>query len=54
MPFTPAPRSVPELFLARVGRTPDAEAFRWPDGRGWRSLSWAGAEARVRAVSAGR
>ncbi|HET7825485.1 MAG TPA: long-chain fatty acid--CoA ligase [Anaeromyxobacter sp.] len=52
-PDEPAPRSVPELFLARVGRTPDAEAFRWPDGRGWRSLSWAGAEARVRAVSAG-
>ena len=25
-----APRNVPELFLERVGRTPDAEAFRYP------------------------
>ena len=29
---TPPPRTVPELFLDRVGRTPDAEAFRYPAG----------------------
>ncbi len=49
----PAPRSVPELFLDRVGRTPGAEAFRHPAPEGWRSLSWAQTEARVRAVASG-
>ena len=48
-----APRSVPELFLDRVGKTPDAEAFRHPVAGGWRSLSWAATEARVRAVASG-
>ncbi|HET9554252.1 MAG TPA: long-chain fatty acid--CoA ligase [Anaeromyxobacteraceae bacterium] len=48
-----APRSVPELFLERVGKTPTAEAFRYPADGGWRSLSWAATEARVRAVAAG-
>jgi long-chain acyl-CoA synthetase len=48
-----APRSVPELFLDRVGRTPTAEAFRHPVQGGWRSLSWAETEARVRAVACG-
>jgi long-chain acyl-CoA synthetase len=53
MPFTPAPRSVPELFLARVGHTPSAEAFRYPADGGWRSLTWAETEARVRAIASG-
>ncbi len=48
-----SPRNVPELFLERVGKTPDAEAFRDPVPGGWRSLSWAGSEARVRAVASG-
>jgi long-chain acyl-CoA synthetase len=48
-----APRSVPELFLERVGKTPTAEAFRHPADGAWRSLSWAATEARVRAVAAG-
>ncbi|ACL64332.1 AMP-dependent synthetase and ligase [Anaeromyxobacter dehalogenans 2CP-1] len=52
MPDT-QPRNVPELFLERVGLTPDAEAFRHPAGAGWRSLTWADTEARVRAISAG-
>jgi long-chain acyl-CoA synthetase len=47
------PHNVPELFLARVGRTPDAEAFRHPVDGGWRSLTWREAEARVRAVASG-
>jgi long-chain acyl-CoA synthetase len=51
------PRNVAELFLERVGKTPDAEAFRHPrslaEGRSteWVSLTWAGAQARVRAVA---
>jgi long-chain acyl-CoA synthetase len=49
----PIPRNVPELFLDRVGRTPDAEAFRHPEGGAWRSLSWRETEARVRAVAGG-
>lgn len=52
MPDIP-PRTVPELFLDRVGRTPDAEAFRYPVEGGWRSLSWTETEARVRGVSSG-
>jgi long-chain acyl-CoA synthetase len=48
-----APRNVPELFLERVGRTPDAEAFRHPVDHGWGSLTWAQTEARVRAISSG-
>jgi long-chain acyl-CoA synthetase len=53
MPFTPAPRSVPELFLARVGHTPSAEAFRYPADGEWTSLTWAETEGRVRAISSG-
>ncbi len=50
----PSPRSVPELFLDRVGRTPDVEAFRHPAPEGgWRSLTWAETEARVRAITSG-
>jgi len=48
-----APRNVPELFLDRVGKTPDAEAFRHPVDGGWRSLTWSETEARVRAVASG-
>jgi long-chain acyl-CoA synthetase len=36
-----------------VGRTPDAEAFRHPEGGAWRSLSWRETESRVRAVAGG-
>jgi long-chain acyl-CoA synthetase len=48
-----APRNVPELFLDRVGKTPAVEAFRYPDGNGWRSLTWSQTEARVRAIASG-
>jgi long-chain acyl-CoA synthetase len=48
-----APRNVPELFLDRVGRTPDTEAFRYPIDRGWRSLTWLEAEERIRAIAGG-
>ena len=46
-------RSVPDLFLERVGETPDREAFRHPAGAGWKRLTWADTEARVRAVASG-
>ncbi len=49
----PAPRSVPELFLERVGKTPAAEAFSYPAEGGWRRLTWSQTEARVRAVASG-
>ncbi len=42
-----------ELFLDRVGRTPDALAFSHPEGSGWRKLTWADTEARVRGISSG-
>jgi long-chain acyl-CoA synthetase len=48
-----APRNVPELFLERVGRTPDREAFRYPAAAGWRSLTWLETEARIRALAGG-
>jgi len=44
---------VPELLLERVAQTPDLEAFRYPAGEGWESLSWRRALDRVRAVAAG-
>ena len=47
------PRSVAALFLHRVGKTPDAEAFRHPDGGGWKSLTWRETEQRVRAIACG-
>ncbi len=58
MPET-APRNVPELFLERVGKTPDEEAFRYPRSLGdggpaeWVPITWAGTQARVRAISGG-
>ncbi len=48
-----APRNVPELFLERVGKTPKAEAFRYPLDGGWKSLDWTETEARVRAIASG-
>ncbi|MFJ3159064.1 AMP-dependent synthetase/ligase [Streptomyces kanasensis] len=54
------PPSVAALFLERVARTPDAEAYRYPvpsaTGQGpddWKALSWAQAADRVFAVAAG-
>jgi len=49
----PSPRTVPELLFERVAQTPDLEAFRYPAGEGWESLTWKGTLDRVRAVAAG-
>jgi long-chain acyl-CoA synthetase len=46
-------RTLPEIFLDRVKRTPDAEAFRHPHGDGWASLSWRQVGERVRAIANG-
>ena len=46
-------RSVAHLFVQRVAETPDAEAFRFPRGAGWESVTWAQADARVRQIAAG-
>ncbi|MFG2769106.1 AMP-dependent synthetase/ligase [Streptomyces sp. NPDC048350] len=54
------PPSVATLFLERVERTPDAEAYRYPvpavSGQvpdEWKSLSWGQAAERVYAIAAG-
>jgi long-chain acyl-CoA synthetase len=46
-------RSVAHLFVDRVARTPAAEAFRFPRGTGWESVTWAQTDARVRGIAAG-
>ncbi|MEU0403535.1 long-chain fatty acid--CoA ligase [Streptomyces sp. NPDC006197] len=52
------PPSVATLFLERVERTPDAEAYRYPVPAAsgpddWKSLSWGQAAERVYAIAAG-
>ena len=47
------PQTVAALFLDRVGRTPEAEAFRHPAAGGWQSLTWRDTERRVRAIACG-
>ena len=50
---TPAP-SVGRLFLDRVSKTPDREAFRAPDGSGgWRSMTWKDSLDEVSELAAG-
>jgi long-chain acyl-CoA synthetase len=46
-------RSVAHLFVDRVARTPAAEAFRFPRGADWESVTWAQTDARVRQIAAG-
>jgi long-chain acyl-CoA synthetase len=46
-------RSVAHLFVDRVAKTPDAEAFRFLQGEDWQSVTWAQTDARVRQVAAG-
>ena len=46
-------RSVPQMFLARVAKTPDREAYLRPDGAGWASLTWRQVGDRVKAISCG-
>jgi long-chain acyl-CoA synthetase len=46
-------QSVAHLFVDRVIRTPTAEAFRFPRGETWESVTWAQTDARVRRLAAG-
>jgi long-chain acyl-CoA synthetase len=45
--------TVAQLFLNRVAATPDHEAFRFPDGSGWSSVTWSEVADRVSRLAAG-
>lgn len=49
----PAVRSIPACFAARVEQSADREAYRFPDGDTWRTLTWAQTYRRVRAIALG-
>jgi long-chain acyl-CoA synthetase len=42
-----------DMLLARVAATPSGEAFRFPEGGAWRSLTWAEVGERVRTFARG-
>ena len=46
-------RSVAHLFVDRVAKTPASEAFRFPAGATWESVTWAQTDDRVRQLAAG-
>jgi long-chain acyl-CoA synthetase len=46
-------RSVAHLFVDRVAKSPDAEAFRFPQEEIWESVTWTQTDARVRRLAAG-
>ncbi len=53
-PYSTPASSVGQLFLDRVAKSADAEAFRGPaDGGGWRSWTWKQAGDEVTALAAG-
>jgi len=45
--------SVAQMFFDRVAATPQAEAFRYPHGDGWESVTWQQVDDRVRLIAAG-
>ncbi len=45
--------SIAQLFMARIQMTPDREAYRYPVGDDWRSMTWRQAGERVKAIAAG-
>src|SRR5687768_2894681 len=47
------PANVAVQFFDRVTATPDAEAFRFPRGEAWESVTWKQAGDRVEALAAG-
>ncbi|WP_129666460.1 AMP-dependent synthetase/ligase [Phytoactinopolyspora endophytica] len=47
------PPSIGRMFLERVEKTPDREAYRFPEGGGWSSLSWRQTKERVWGIGAG-
>src|SRR5262245_44973853 len=46
-------RSLADLFVRRVAATPDRDAFLYPEGDGWRRLTWKDTGDRVRAIACG-
>src|ERR1044071_2828982 len=45
--------SIAQLLATRVQQTPDREAYRYPVGDEWRSMTWRQAGERVKAIAAG-
>jgi long-chain acyl-CoA synthetase len=45
--------SLPQLLAQRVQSTPDREAYRYPVGEEWRSMTWRQAGERIKAIAAG-
>ena len=45
--------SVPRMLLDRIATTPDREAYRYPVGEDWRSMTWKQSYERVKAIAAG-
>jgi long-chain acyl-CoA synthetase len=45
--------SIAQLLATRVQETPDREAYRYPVGEEWRSMTWKQAHERVKAMAAG-
>src|SRR6185312_16574898 len=45
--------SIAQMFAKRVHDTPDREAYRYPVGDQWRSMTWRQAGERVKAIAAG-
>ncbi|MFB4290470.1 long-chain fatty acid--CoA ligase [Nonomuraea sp. ATR24] len=45
--------SIPALLLDRIAATPDAEAYRYPSGDGWTSMTWRQTGDRVRELALG-
>src|SRR5262245_29566189 len=46
-------KSIAELFLRRIGDSPDREAFRYPVADEWRSMTWRQSGERARAIAGG-
>ncbi len=46
-------KSIAQLLATRVHDTPDREAYRYPVGDHWRSMTWRQAGERVKAIAAG-
>jgi long-chain acyl-CoA synthetase len=47
------PASIPVMFFERVRGSAGREAYRFPVGESWQSLTWAQTEERVRKIAAG-
>jgi len=45
--------SIPQLLSRRVHDTPDREAYRYPVGDQWRSMTWRQSGERIKAIAAG-